>query len=184
MFNPSNWFWLADDARAYGSAKQVITDSSDPDYTAWTDDGYTATKWPRDEAGNQTEAALQDVLTPYGLFANLTYYAASARYTRASGGIEVTGHVYNSDVVSRNTVNSAYNFAQLNPTQTVQWKLADGTFVTLDKAGIETLNASVSEFVQLCFTCESNTVDAINAGTITTRAEVDAAFAAISNVYP
>jgi hypothetical protein len=40
----------------------------------------------------------------------------------------------------------------------------------------------MATFVQACFTCESNTLTAINGGSITTLAQIDAAFAAISNV--
>jgi hypothetical protein len=184
MIYPLDWFWLADDKRVYGSAKQTIVTDTDPDYVAWTGAGGIATIWPRDDAGNQTNDALQAVLGPYGMFVDLIYYAANARFNKASGGVSVTGHVYNTDVVSRNTINSAYAFSTANPAQTFSWKLADGSFVTLDQAGVAKLNNSVSTFVQDCFTCESSTVASINGGTITTRAAVDSAFAAISNVFP
>jgi hypothetical protein len=188
MIDPFNWFWLADDNRVYGSAKQIITTDTDPDYVAWVGAGGVATIWPRDDAGNQTNAALQDVLAPYNLFVDLIYYAADARYRRASGGVTVTslaaGKVFMTDVVSRNTINSAYDFATANPTQTFAWKLADGSFVTLNTAGVTTLHTNVATFVQACFASESNTVDGVNGGTITTRQQVDDAFAAISNVFP
>jgi hypothetical protein len=59
MQNPFDNYWLADDARVYGSAKQAITNDQDPDYVAWTSDGYVAMPWPRDDAGNQTDDAMQ-----------------------------------------------------------------------------------------------------------------------------
>ena len=52
-YNPFNWCWLADDGRPV-SAKQTIVDETDPDYVAWIV-AYTATAWPRDDAGNQTQ---------------------------------------------------------------------------------------------------------------------------------
>jgi hypothetical protein len=183
-YNPFDWYWLADDNRVFASARQVIVTNTDATYMAWVGAGGVATVWPRDGAGNQTNAALQAVVAPYGIFVNLIYYAANARFNKASGGVSVTGLVYNTDVVSRNTINSAYAFSTANPAQTFSWKLSDGSFVTLDQAGVAKLNNSVSTFVQDCFTCESNTVASINGGTITTRANVDAAFAAISNVFP
>jgi hypothetical protein len=188
MIDPFNWFWLADDSRVYGSAKQTITTNADPDYVAWVNAGGVATIWPRDDAGNQTDAALQTVLDPYGIFANLTYYTANARFLHASGGVTITslaaGKVFMTDVVSRNTVSSAYGFSQADVSQTFSWKLADGSFVTLDNAGVTTLHADVATFVQSCFTCESDTINGISGGSITTRQQVDDAFAAISNVFP
>jgi hypothetical protein len=177
-------FWLADDGRVYGSTEQFITDSSDPDYTAWTGLGNTASPWPRDAAGNQTTQALQDAIAPYGLFADLTYYAADARFRRASGGVTIAGKPYLSDPVSRNTVASAHDYAVANPGHITDWKLADGTFIQLDEPGLAHVLQEMATFVQSCFTCESTTATGINGGSITTRAQVDAAFAAISNVFP
>jgi hypothetical protein len=62
--------------------------------------------------------------------------------------------------------------------------MSDGSFVTLSKGSIATLMNNMASFVQNCYTCEYNTVDAITAGTITDRAGVDAAFAAVSNTFP
>jgi hypothetical protein len=179
-----NNFWLADDARVYGSAKQLITNDADPDYVAWTGNGNVATPWPRDNASNQTPAALQDALTPHGLFADLTYYAADARFRKASGGVTIGGKPYLSDPVSRNTVASAHDYAVANPGHITDWKLADGTFIQLDEPGLAHVLQQMATFVQACFTCENTTATSITGGSITTRAQVDSAFAAISNVLP
>ena len=185
-YSPYNWYRLADDGRIFASARQIITDDTDPDYSAWNG---TATPWPRDVAGNQTNAALQDVLTPYNVFVDLIAYTAYARFNHASGGVVVTSlggsTLFLTDPVSRNTINSAYDFmTQKGGGYTVQWKLSNGTFITLNVTQMTTLMNAVATFVQSCFTCESTTVSAINGGTITTHAQVDAAFAAISNVFP
>ena len=63
-YNPFDWYWLADDGRLYSSARSGLTDASDPAYLSW---GGVATSWPRDDDGAQTDAALQEVLAPYGL---------------------------------------------------------------------------------------------------------------------
>jgi Domain of unknown function (DUF4376) len=182
IFDPFDWYWLADDNRVYSSARQVIVDNTDVDYNAWVQN-HTVTPWPRDNAGNQTNATLQDVITPYDLFVDLKYYAADARWRRQTGGITVAGLNYRTDRVSSNERNNAYNYAQANPGATFKWKLPDGTFATLDQAALTHVTMSESAFVQNCFTCENNTVASIIGGTITTRAQVDAAFAAISNVF-
>jgi hypothetical protein len=177
-------FWLADDARVFGSAKQLVTNDQDPDYVAWTGNGNFATTWPRDNAGNQTDDTMQAVAGPLGMFVNLKYYAADARYRHASGGVIIGGKPYLTDPVSRNTVASAHDYAVANPGHITDWKLADGTFIQLDESGLAHILQQMATFVQSCFTCESNTVTGINGGSITTRAQVDSAFAAISNVFP
>jgi hypothetical protein len=182
MFNVYDNFWLADDNRVFGSAKQIISDTSDPDYVAWSN-SFFASPWPRDGAGNQTNAALQDVLTPYNLFIDLVYYTANARWLWQTGGITVAGETYLTDRVSGNERNVAYNYAQANPATTFDWKLPNGTFVALTAAQLTHVAESEAGFVQSCFTCEQNTVASITGGTITTRAQVDAAFSAISNVF-
>jgi hypothetical protein len=185
-FNPANWYWLADDGRVYSSARQIVVNVSDPGYVAWVA-ANTATPWPRDGAGNQTDAALQDVVAPYGLFANLVYYAADARYRRASGGLTVTSisatKVFFTDPVARNTLANANEYAKVTPHNT-NWKFSDGTFLVLTPAQLATATNAMANFVQSCFTCESTTVASINGGSITTHAQVDSAFAAISNVAP
>ena len=125
---------------------------------------------------------------PYNLWVDLIAYTANARYNHASGGVVVTslgGSVpFLSDPQSRNTVNSAYDYMILKGTGTVQWKLSDGTFVTLDKTKVTTLMNDMAGFVQSCFATEASTMASIGGGTITTQAQIDAAFAAISNVFP
>jgi hypothetical protein len=66
-FNPFDWYWLADDKCVYASGRQRVVDESDADYQAWIAAGNLPTVWPRDDTGNQTNEALQEVLTAYGL---------------------------------------------------------------------------------------------------------------------
>jgi hypothetical protein len=60
-YNIMDWYWLADDGRVFASARQLITDASDPGYLTFIEGG-PATTWPRDDAGQQTNAALQMVI--------------------------------------------------------------------------------------------------------------------------
>ena len=186
-YDPNNWYWLADDARVYGSSAQTIVTDTDAGYVAWTGDGNIATPWPRDDAGNQTDAALQDVLTPHNVYVDLAAYAAYVRYNLQTGGFIVTSLSpvpFNSDPVSINAINTAYDYALANGSAIFQWKMSDGSFITVNKAKITTMQNDATAFTQSCYTCESTTVASINGGTITTQAQVDAAFAAISNVFP
>jgi hypothetical protein len=182
---PYNWYWLADDARVYDSANQVITNDQNAGYVAWKVNNAPSS-WPRDDAGNQTVAALQEVLAPYNLFSNLTYYTADARYRKAGGGLTINSISpvpFFTDPVARNTLANANEYAKVTP-HTTDWKLSNGSFIQLSPTQLTTATNAMANFVQACFTCESTTVNGINGGSITTRAQVDAAFAAIPNVVP
>jgi hypothetical protein len=69
-YTPRQWYWLADDGRLYGSERQTITTTADPNYIAWqgTEEPIAEAQiWPRDNAGAQTIASMQEVMTLYGL---------------------------------------------------------------------------------------------------------------------
>lgn len=70
-YNPLDWYWQAGDGRVFASARQAIVGADDAALNGWKADGTNPTVWPRDASGAQTDAALQDVLTPYDLFASL-----------------------------------------------------------------------------------------------------------------
>jgi hypothetical protein len=57
-YNIFDWYWLADDGRVFSSARRVTVDESDAAYQSFLQGG-PATPWPRDDAGNQTDPALQ-----------------------------------------------------------------------------------------------------------------------------
>lgn len=181
-YNPFNWYWLADDARVYASARQLVVADTDPDYVTWAE-ANTASQWPRDDAGNQTNDALQAVIAPYGLFVDLYYYAASVHSTTASGGIVLNDIPLASDRVTQSAVDAAYSYAQNNVDATYTGKLADGSFVVMDKAQLTDYAMALTAFNQSCNVCESDICDGIDGGTITERAQVDAAFAAIPNTF-
>jgi len=72
MYNPSDWYWLADDGRLYSSKKNKLIAAKDKDYVAWCETPYLPTRWPSDDQGEQTDSELAKVLSPYGIvFAGL-----------------------------------------------------------------------------------------------------------------
>lgn len=66
-YNPFDWYWYAEDGRIFSSSRQRLVTQKDRDFAAWKKDGNVPQRWPVDEAGVQTDDALQDVLKPYGL---------------------------------------------------------------------------------------------------------------------
>lgn len=67
MFDPRDHYWIADDGRLWSSAAGALVEEDAEAYADFLERGGLATPWPRDEAGEETEAALDAVLAPYGL---------------------------------------------------------------------------------------------------------------------
>jgi hypothetical protein len=185
MFDAYRWYWLADDGRLYSAKTQSLVQSTDADYVAFQQ-WHTPTTWPRDDADNQNDASLQAVLVPYHtLFANLEYYTADVRWRKIETGIVVNGHAFACDPYSLSALNSAtiYTGSASGQGAVINWKLADGTFTELNKTEVNQLQLAAQGFCQSCFNCEAAVLGDIGAGTVTTRTQIDAAFAAISNVF-
>ena len=67
QYTPTNWYWIAENGRIYSSAKQAIITSKDDDFIKWQASGYLPTPWPKDAHGQQSDAALAEVIAPFGL---------------------------------------------------------------------------------------------------------------------
>lgn len=76
---------------------------------------FSASPWPRDDNGKQTAVSLQDVLTPYGLFADLLSYAANVRWQREVGGISIDGVSVGTDDRSKQMLMGARINADADP---------------------------------------------------------------------
>lgn len=71
IYNPNNWYWLADDGRLYSSSIGQLLPTNNEAFEEWLSLGGLPTPWPRDDEGNQTEDALQAVLSQHGLYFDL-----------------------------------------------------------------------------------------------------------------
>ena len=68
MFNEKNWYWLSDDGnRIYSSSRQTVVGKDDKEFLAWKAGGGWPTPWPKNDAGEETDEALAEVLAGYGL---------------------------------------------------------------------------------------------------------------------
>jgi hypothetical protein len=179
-FVPKDWYWIAADGRIFSSARQANVAASDAAYIAWLAAGGIATVWPKDDSGNQTDTSLQAALMPYGLYSDLTAYAAAARYTKETGGITVSGMPVATDRASQAMINAAYNMAKNDGTFTTKWKNPDGSFTALNATTIIAIAVAVGNHVSACFAKEADIVAGISAATIVTMADVDAAFATVT----
>jgi hypothetical protein len=183
MSKLADWYWSVggDATHVWSSARAMSVPVADQAYADWQAVGghYTT------PIASMTE--LYAVLAAQFPAGSLPTYNADARFRRRNSGIIITSlspATFMSDEASVNDINSSYNYGQANPAATFQWKMADGSFTALDATKITKLHNDALNYVQSCFVCESTNLAAITGGTITTLAQIDAAFAAISNTFP
>jgi len=80
------------------------------------------------------------------------------------GGMVVNGISIATDDLSQQRITGAALSAQIDSTTTVNWKLPDGTFTTLDAAQIIAIAQAVRTHVQACFDREAELLDAMMSG--------------------
>lgn len=177
LFMPQSEYWLADDGRVYSGPKQQPVAGTDADYQSHVTDGRPVRSWPRDAEGEQTTYALQDVLSPYEMFADLGGYAADVRWRKETSGILVGGLLVATDDRSKQMIMGARIAAEADSGFTTPWVGSDGSINTLNAAQVIAISNAVLAHVQTCFATFAAVSSEIADETITTRAQVDAAFA-------
>ena len=108
---------------------------------------------------------------------DLVAYARDARWRAEIGGIEWEGVPIATDDSSKIKIAGARLAAQADPGFETTWYGTDGEGVVVDAPLIIELSDAVLAHVDGTFTTFGQVKAAITAGTITTREEVDAAFA-------
>ncbi|MEW9304704.1 DUF4376 domain-containing protein [Labrys neptuniae] len=109
----------------------------------------------------------------------LLAYAADRRFAIETGGITLpNGAPIATDRDSQSLITGAWNYVLNSENATVSFKTAAG-FVSMDADTLKQLALAVGDHVQKCFAAEGTIALAIATGTITTQADVDAAFASI-----
>lgn len=167
-------FW---DESAYASPAEGVDRNSIIPHDAVE---ITAEQW-REFLDNQGARRWQNgqvvVYTPIPAPVDLYAYAAAARWKKETGGIVVYGMPIATDERTQGVLTAAYASAINDPGFTIPaWKIAPGTYVTLDNATILNIAAAVRAHVQACFSKNREVDAAIAAGTITTTAQIDTAF--------
>jgi hypothetical protein len=66
-YTPENWYWIDDTGRLYSSLAESLVEEDNAAFQSWLESGNHPTPWPRDEAGDQTDTALLEVISSYGL---------------------------------------------------------------------------------------------------------------------
>jgi Domain of unknown function (DUF4376) len=178
MIDLANWYWIVggDEANVWSSARAASVPASDADYVAWREVPHQATII----ASMDDLEAVFTAQYPPGM---LTTYSVAVRDKTLVAGITVNGLPFATDALTVGSLNTAFIYVQQKSAETFSWKLPDGSFITLDKPDIIALQDAVSGYGQDCYACEDTTLDGLEAGTITTHAQIDAAFAAVQNTF-
>lgn len=142
---------------------------------------YAITHWDASLGAQPTIAALVAAASAPGV-AQLLAYASAKQGEVANGGISVNVAAsgqpaqmvkVETDPTGRVDLSGAVQLTGLNPSQTFNWVGASGS-ITLTAPQVQALGLAAGVFVQSTYTILGAAVTAINAGTITTTAEIDA----------
>lgn len=106
---------------------------------------------------------------------DLRAHAARKRYAVETGGIVWNGHIIRTDRESQSKLIAEFVAISASiRTEPAPWKFSDG-FVSLTNAEMGAVIMAARTHVAASFATESDVVDGIEASTITTFAEIDAA---------
>lgn len=134
---------------------------------------YAGCTWS--EGGGFVEPA-PPVLDPAEDKERLIAYAAEKRWRVETSGIEVGGALIRTDEKSQNRVAGASLLAMSDPGLTViDWEAMPGDWVSVAKADMIAIGVAVGRHVQACFTALKAVQAEIEAGTINTTEQIDAA---------
>lgn len=119
-------------------------------------------------------------VVPALTIADLVAYAAARRFAVEVGGVDVNGVRIATDRDSQSMVANAYAGMQASGATSVKFKAASG-WIELTTDQLKAIALAVFAHAQACFAAEDGCDAGINASppTITTYAEVDAAFASL-----
>ena len=90
---------------------------------------------------------------------------AALRWERETGGTLFNGMPVATDAVSQTKYIGAVVGAQIDPDTIINWKMADGSFVSLDAQSITAVAMAVRAHVQACFDREAEMKTQIEAAT-------------------
>jgi len=123
--------------------------------------------------------------TPEEVKAALGAYAMTARWLAEQGGIQFDGHVLPTNDKGQSYIAGAHQAAMADAGLTKRWQVGNDpiAFVTFSNDQLRALGLALNSLVQATFDTLDEVAPQIEDDTITTEAEVDAAFAAINRAF-
>lgn len=106
----------------------------------------------------------------------LISHAANSRFLKETGGILVGGITVTTDDRSKQMVLGARVAADANPAFSTPWVGADGSVTVINAATMIDISNAVLAHVAACFSTFAQVKEDIEAGTVSSLEEIDAAF--------
>jgi hypothetical protein len=192
-YTPEDWYWFIGDdtANVYSSRRCMLVDAaSDQDYLDWSSGGRGA---PTLASMAELEEMMAEQYPP----GTLKSYALFTRWQKEQGGITTSfGMPIETDDRAQAKINGAMLAAKYPPTPvkaapkpapggggpafTTKWHAADGTIWPLDTPMIVAMSGELQLHVDECFEASAAVATGLEDGTITTREQIDEAFAGIA----
>jgi hypothetical protein len=141
----------------------------------------TDEQWQEFLANPGSRKLVDGIVAPYErpvTAADLMSYAKDARWRKEIGGINIGGVPIATDDRSKLMITGARIKADSDTQWSTEWAGADGATYTVTAPMMIAISNAVSDHVDHCFAVYATVKTAIDAGTITTNDQIDAAFAA------
>jgi Domain of unknown function (DUF4376) len=106
----------------------------------------------------------------------LQNYNTKRRFETCDGGMVASGVPVRTDDRSRNFMQGARTMAEADPDFTTTWYGSDGQFYPIDAAKIIAITDAVGAHTNNCFTVYSQLSNDILTNSVTTLAQIDAAY--------
>lgn len=202
--NFANHYWIVagSTTEVYASKTNTYVATDDADYVAWT--AARAASPIASEAELAEVLQGRSIALPAWLLNapsfvqptpdtyskdQLKAYCYDARWRKEQGGITLaSGMKIETDDRAQAKISGAMLAAKYPPAPTkappggggpaftTKWHAADGTIWPLDTPGIVAMSGALQSHIDQCFDASSATVDAIEAGTITSLEQINQAF--------
>jgi hypothetical protein len=172
LYTPSDWYWIvgADEANVWSSRRAASVPISDPDYVAWLAAGGLTPRLA-------TMQELFDIMSEQYPPGTLNTYTAFKRWQKEQGGITLSsGMPIKTDDRAQAKITGVFVAAQEKPDMVTPWHAPDGSVHQLDASQVVAMNNELLTHINNCFAISADVLAGIEAGTVTTREEIDAAF--------
>ncbi|UZE51130.1 DUF4376 domain-containing protein [Rhodopseudomonas sp. P2A-2r] len=116
-------------------------------------------------------------MVPVPVAVDLLAYAKDASWRKEIGGVVIAGIPVATDDRSQLKILGSRVAADADPNWSTEWDAANDQTYPIDAATMIMISDAVAAHVNRCFSIRASVKAAIAAGTITTTAEIDAAFA-------
>jgi hypothetical protein len=173
-FDITDWFWKVgeDTSIVWSSAMAGFIPTNESAYLDFIEGGNAPTNI-------DTQESLLAIFAERYPAGSLWTYAAEKRHATEVGGVSVAGIAVATDDRAKIMVLGARIAAEATAGFTADWVAADGSVHALTAADMIGISDAVLAHVNGCFSVYAGVKSQIDAGVITTIAQIDAAFAAI-----